>query len=78
MQNFLASSKFYWFLYKKNVLKKRLSVNEQIQMEKISYGNYLNEHRGAHLIFYLSERGPIRRGRRGGSFKPGRSLKNAK
>ena len=49
---------------------------DQIISRNNNYRNYLNERRGTHLIFYLSEGAPIREGKGGGSgsFKPGRSL----
>ena len=43
--------------------------------QKITHSSYLNERRGAHLIFYLSE-GVLIRG--GLSFKLGHSFKKCK
>ena len=45
---------------------------DQVISRNNNYRNYLNERRGTHLIFYLSEGALIWEG--GGSFKPGRSL----
>ena len=46
-----------------------------MQNYNLTFRNYLNEHPGDHLIFYLSEETLIRRGR---SFKPEPSLKKCK